>query len=159
MEKKNLSCYVTAISSVSLELGPTFGHRRYEKFHMKYRFCILHGPLAATSHRSGLRQHNTDNIDNSDNNCEFIRRILQHFNTIKPILSNDQLDTQLLYFTISLLPSSACFEHYMLIFRSLNCIDAASGIVIRSKWPSGVQVERELHNHHQGATICALHEW
>ena len=30
------------------------------------------------------------------------------------ILGNDQLDTQLLYFTICLLWSSTCFEHYML---------------------------------------------
>ena len=40
--------------------------------------------------------------------------------------------------------SSTCFEHYMLIIRRLNCIDAASGIVTLSKWPSGAQVEREL---------------
>jgi hypothetical protein len=32
----------------------------------------------------------------------------------------------------------------MLIIRRLNCIDASSGIVILSKWPSGAQVEREL---------------
>ena len=30
----------------------------------------------------------------------------------------------------------------MLIIRRLNCIDAASGIVTVSKWPSGAQVER-----------------
>ena len=48
-------------------------------------------------------------------------------------LGNDQLDTQLLDFTISLLSSSTCFEHYMLIIRRLNCIDAASGIVTLSK--------------------------
>ena len=34
----------------------------------------------------------------------------------------------------------------MLIIRRLNCIDAASGIVTLSKWPSGVQVERELRS-------------
>ena len=34
----------------------------------------------------------------------------------------------------------------MLIIRRLNCIDAASGIVILSKWPSGAQVERELRS-------------
>jgi len=45
------------------------------------------------------------------------------------ILDNDQLDTQLLYLTIRALQSSTCFEHYMLIIRRLNCIDAASGIV------------------------------
>ena len=32
----------------------------------------------------------------------------------------------------------------MLIIRRLNCINASSGIVTLSKWPSGVQVEREL---------------
>ena len=32
----------------------------------------------------------------------------------------------------------------MLIIRRMNCIDAASGIVTLSKWPSGAQVEREL---------------
>jgi len=45
-------------------------------------------------------------------------------------LHNDQLDAHLLYFTIRLLQYSTCFEHYMLIVRSLNCIDAASGIVL-----------------------------
>ena len=51
-------------------------------------------------------------------------------------LGNDQPDTQLLYFTIRLLWSSPCFEHYMLIIRRLNCIDAASGIVTlkTSEW-------------------------
>ena len=34
----------------------------------------------------------------------------------------------------------------MLIIRSLNCFDAASGIVTLSKWPSGAQVERELQS-------------
>ena len=51
------------------------------------------------------------------------------------ILDNDQIDTHLLYFTIHLLQSSTCFEHYMLIIRR-NCIDAASGIVTLSQWPS-----------------------
>ena len=32
----------------------------------------------------------------------------------------------------------------MLIIRSLNCIDTASGIVTLSEWPFGAQVEREL---------------
>jgi len=53
------------------------------------------------------------------------------------ILGNDQLDTQLLDFTICLISSSTCSEHYMLIIRSLNCIDAASGIVTLKKWQSG----------------------
>jgi hypothetical protein len=52
------------------------------------------------------------------------------------ILGNDQFDTQSLYFTIRLLWSSTCFEHYMLIIRRLNCIDAASGIATlkTSEW-------------------------
>ena len=59
------------------------------------------------------------------------------------ILGNDQLDTQLLYFSIRLLWSSICFEYYMLIIRRLNCIDAASGVVTVSKWPSGSQYMSE----------------
>ena len=46
------------------------------------------------------------------------------------ILDNDQRDAHFLYFTIHLLHSSTCFEHYMLIIRRLNHIDAAFGIVI-----------------------------
>ena len=56
-------------------------------------------------------------------------------------LDNDKLDAHLLYFTIRPIQSSTCFEHYMLIIRRLNCIDAASGIVTLSKLPSGAQVE------------------
>ena len=44
-------------------------------------------------------------------------------------LDNDQLDAHLLCFTIRPLKSSTCLEPYMLIIRSLNSIDAASGIV------------------------------
>ena len=36
----------------------------------------------------------------------------------------------LVYFTICLLYSSACFKHYILIIRRLNWIAAASGIVL-----------------------------
>ena len=48
------------------------------------------------------------------------------------ILDNDQLDEHLFYFAIRLLQSSTCtrFEHYVLIIRRLNCVDAASGIVL-----------------------------
>jgi len=45
-------------------------------------------------------------------------------------LDNDQLDAHLLYFTIHPLQSSICFKHCVLILRRLNCIDAASGIVL-----------------------------
>ena len=34
----------------------------------------------------------------------------------------------------------------MLIIRTLNCIDTASGIVTLSKWLSGAQVEGELRS-------------
>ena len=44
-------------------------------------------------------------------------------------LDNDQLDAHLLYFTIRPLQSFTCFKHFMLI-RRVNCIDAASGIVL-----------------------------
>ena len=49
---------------------------------------------------------------------------------VRMILDNDQRDEHLLYFTIYLLHSSTCFEHYMLIIRRLNFIDAASGIFL-----------------------------
>ena len=45
-------------------------------------------------------------------------------------VDNGQLDAHMLYFTIRSLQSSTCFEHYMLIIRRLNCIDAASCIVL-----------------------------
>jgi len=60
------------------------------------------------------------------------------------ILDNDQLDIQLLYFKIHLLNSTTCFEHYMLITRQLYFIDATSGNVTLSKWPSGAHIEREV---------------
>ena len=59
-------------------------------------------------------------------------------------LDNDQLNKHLLYFTICLLWSSTCCEQYMLTIRRMNFIDAASGVVTLSKWPSGAQVERFL---------------
>ena len=43
--------------------------------------------------------------------------IITHFANL-----SDQLDTQLLYFTIRLLWSSTCFEHYMLIIRRLSLL-------------------------------------
>ena len=49
---------------------------------------------------------------------------------LSTVLDNDQLDADLLYFTVHLLQSSTCFKHYMLIIRRLNCIDAASGIIL-----------------------------
>jgi len=38
-------------------------------------------------------------------------------------LDSDQRDAHLLYFTIYLLHSFTCFEHYMLIIRRLNCVE------------------------------------
>jgi len=72
------------------------------------------------------------------------RNALSRDNSWTLILGNGQLVVQLLDFTIRLLWSSTCFEHYMLIIRRLNCIDAAYDIVTLSKWLSGAQVEREL---------------
>ena len=46
------------------------------------------------------------------------------------ILDNDQRDGHLLYFTIYLLHSSTCFEHYMFIIRRLKCIEASLGVVL-----------------------------
>ena len=59
-------------------------------------------------------------------------------------LDNDQHDTHLLYFTIRPLQSSTCFEHYMLIIRRLNCLDAASGIALSV---SGRPVHRLRENY------------
>jgi len=56
--------------------------------------------------------------------------LLMTFSKFNICLDNDQLDAHLLYFTIYLLHSSTCFEHYMLIIRRLNCIDAVSGIML-----------------------------
>ena len=55
------------------------------------------------------------------------------------ILDNDQLDTHLLYFILQYVYYNPliCFEHYMLLIKKLNCIDATSGIVTLGKWPSG----------------------
>ena len=45
----------------------------------------------------------------------------------------------------------------MLIIRRLNCIDAASGVVTISKWPSGAQVEREMLCRF-GSSVGALYQ-
>ena len=51
-------------------------------------------------------------------------------------LDNDQLDTQLLYFTIRLLHSSTCFEHYMLIIGRLialmqHLVSSSQSVAVR----------------------------
>jgi len=67
------------------------------------------------------------------------------------ILGNDQPDAHLLYFTIRLLCSSTCFEHYMLIIRRLNCTDAASGIVLSV---SGHQEQRVVTDWEDDTRCC-----
>ena len=62
-------------------------------------------------------------------------------------LDNDQLDTHLLHFTIRPLHSSTRFKHYMFIIRRLNCIYAASGIVLSV---SG----RPVHRLRENSYIC-----
>ena len=62
------------------------------------------------------------------NSLHFFNGLLTAHRSVS--LDNDQLDAYLLYFTISPLQSSTCFEHSMLNIRRLNCIDAASGIVL-----------------------------
>ena len=59
-------------------------------------------------------------------------------------LDNIQLVAHFLCFTTRPLQSFTCFEHYMLIIRRLNYIDAASGILTVSQWPSVAQAETEL---------------
>ena len=58
-------------------------------------------------------------------------------------LDKDQSDAHFLYFTIRPLQSSTCFDHYMLIIRSLNCIDVASSIALSV---SGCPVHRLREN-------------
>ena len=50
------------------------------------------------------------------------------------------------------------FEHYMLIIRRMNCIDAASGIVTLSEWPPGAQVESGgvAACHSVACVLCAV---
>jgi hypothetical protein len=50
-------------------------------------------------------------------------------------------------FTICLLYSSTCFEHYILIIKRLKFIEAASGIVTLNQWPPNTQVERAYPPH------------
>jgi len=74
-----------------------------------------------------LTQHHIPEEGNS--HVHFFFNVLLTVN-LSIILDNDQLDAHLLYFAICPLQSSTCFEHCMLIIRRLNCIDAASGIVL-----------------------------
>ena len=59
-------------------------------------------------------------------------------------LVNDQLDAQFLYSIIRLLLPYTCFEQRCAHHQEVNYINTASGIVTLCKWPSGMQVEKEL---------------
>ena len=74
------------------------------------------------------------------------------------ILDNDQLDTHLLCFTMHLLQSSTCFEHYMLIIRRMNYTDAASGIVTLGKRPSGAQVEKHVEDYNKRIVKVSVYQ-
>ena len=115
--------------------------------------------LRANSTKCNSRERHTLSNNCTDQEMLLLLLLLRYWKTIGNIyvlwtvhlainLDNDQLDTQLFYFTILnftiTLWSSTYFEHYMLIIRRLNFIDAASGIVTLSKWLSGAQVEREF---------------
>jgi len=72
------------------------------------------------------------------------------------ILDNDQLDTHLLYFKIYLLHCTTCFEHYMLIIRRSNCIDASGTSLSVSNRPVHRLREGSL-SHLLYFTISLLH--
>ena len=55
-------------------------------------------------------------------------------------LVNDQRDAQFLYSIIRF--EQRCAHH-----QEVNCITTASGIVTLCRWPSGMQVEKELNLH------------
>ena len=57
---------------------------------------------------------------------------------------NDEPDAQFLYSIIRLLQSSTCFEERCAHHQEVKCINTASGIVTLCRWPSGMQVEKEV---------------
>ena len=57
------------------------------------------------------------------------------------ILVTDKLNAQILFFIISLLYSSTCFEHCCAHHHEVKLHYTASGIVTLCRWSSGVQVE------------------
>ena len=80
------------------------------------------------------------------------RKICTEYKVCGVSVDNDQLDAHLLYFTMRPLQSSTCFKHYMLIIRRLNCIYAASGIVLSV---SGRPVHRLRENSkHKKKCVC-----
>ena len=65
-------------------------------------------------------------IDNQ--NTHFIYDVLLTVH-LSIILVNNQLNAQILFFIISLLYLSTCFEHYVLIIRRSKLYYTASGII------------------------------
>ena len=89
-------------------------------------YCIVRYLFGMTGHP---RLYSPSNIFTAYSHTVFDILLMVHLSIT---LANDQLDTQFLYFIIRLVQSSTCFEHYMLIIRRLNCIDAsvvATGVV------------------------------
>ena len=68
------------------------------------------------------------------------------------LLVGDQLDEQFFY-TVLLFQTSTCFEQRGAHQQEFNCINTASGIVTLCKWPSGMQVEKELLDLHTGRPL------
>jgi hypothetical protein len=68
-------------------------------------------------------------------------------------LVNDLLDAQFLLSVIRLLQSSTCFEQRCAHHQELSCINTASSIVTLCRWPSGMQVEKELLDLHTGRPL------
>ena len=70
--------------------------------------------------------------------------ITQHIVAISyRLLVGDQLDVQFFYI-VHLFQSSTCSEQRRAHHQEVNCINTASGIVTLCKWPSGMQVGKEL---------------
>ena len=68
------------------------------------------------------------------------------------VLVISQLNEQNIFFIISLLYASTCFEHCC-AHHEVKLYYTASGIVTPVRWPSGVQVERV-----RGRPVCKLRE-
>ena len=76
-------------------------------------------------------------------------RSICHFNILLTVhlsitLVNDQLEVKLSYFIIRYYRPLHVSRNVVLIIRRSNCTNTTSGIVTLCKWPSGVQVEREI---------------
>ena len=100
------------LSGNEMELGLASSHRTC----MKYTWCCVYNIRLPM-------------MDGKTETCRVFFYVLFTVH-LSIILDNDQRDAHLLYFSICFLHSSTCFEHYMLIIRRMNCIDAVSGIVL-----------------------------